>query len=690
MSLRIRTLILLTLSILLLAGLLYGTSVLLINNRVQAVEKQIADQDINQASASIQKELDRLSSVAADWGTWDDTYKFIQDLNQAYIDSNLTTSSISVLDINQIIFVDTTGVIKYSKGIDLVSKLDDPLPVDARNAIQGNADIWNFSRGVLSHSGLLNLQGGKLFFASQPIIKSNGTGPIMGALVVYRFLEATELAKLTENTQLFLNLTSAPANLSETILHNKPAGSITNISTTYTATNIKSLVAIMDYTASNPVFLQLESPRTVSQSMSSVSYTLLTVFLTLAALGIVVTWFFIQRATVPPMESLNQAMVKISQDNDLKERVPIKSRNEIGKLAGSINTALDGFEKTQTATQNRLNQIRAVSEISRTVTSVLDPQALTSEVVELVKDRFNLYYVGAFLLDEKSEYAVLLAGSGNAGKTMVSAGHRLAVGGTSMIGWCTANRKARIALDVGKEAVRFENPNLPLTRSELAIPIISRYQVFGALSLQSEQVNAFNDEDIQIFQGIADSMAIALENGRLFQESQSAINEIQKLNRAYIQSSWQEQLLSEKDLAYRYDNPAKIAEASGNVVNFPIRLRDQTLGNLALETGSQGFQPEEVDLINAITDQIALALENVRLLEGTQSRAAYERRLNTMTADFSQKTNVEDILRSISKELSTIPLVNSVSIHIEPVITAEPGSSSPEKKGETNDDQIDF
>lgn len=690
MNLRIRTLILVAISILLLTGVLYAASILLINNRVQAVEKQIADQEITQASAAIQKEMDRLTSVAGDWGTWDDTYQFIQDQNSAYASTNLTTSSIAVLDINQIVFIDTNGVIKFSKGIDLVSKLEVPLPQDISLAISGNPDVWNFSRGVVSHSGLFNIAGGKLFFASQPIVKSNGTGPVMGAVAIFRYIDSTELARLTGNTQLILNLTAAPANLPAALLKNRPASSVINISTAYSANAIRSLTAVIDFTTTNPIFMQIESPRTVYQTMSAVNYTILTVFITFAAMFIVITWFFIQRATVQPVEAINQSVIKIDKENDLSQRILVRTRNEIGRLAGSINTLLEDHEKSQILVQNRLNQIRTVAEISRTVTSVLDPQALAMQVAEMVKDRFNLYYVGVFLLDEKSEYALLRAGTGQAGKTMMDAGHRLAVGGSSMIGWCTQNRKARIALDVGREAVRFENPNLPLTRSELAIPIVSRISVFGALTLQSDQVNAFNEEDIQIFQGIADSMAIALENARLFQESQKSIDEIQKLNRAYIQTSWQERLLSEQDLSFKYENPSLKAESPAKQMNFPIRLRDQNLGNLVLETSDQAFQPADVELINAITDQIALALENVRLLEGTQSRAAYERRLNEMTADFSQKTNVEDILRSISRELSTIPFVNSVSINIKPTVSTDVSEDLSEKKGDSNDDQINF
>jgi len=328
---------------------------------------------------------------------------------------------------------------------------------------------------------------------------------------------------------------------------------------------------------------------------------------------------------------------------------------------------LDGLEKSQSVVQGRLNQLQVVAEISRAVTSVLDPTLLAQRVADLVKDRFNLYYVGVFLVDEKGEIAYLRGGTGEAGRRMLAAGHNLKVGGTSMIGWATSNRKARIALDVGKEAVRFDNPYLPLTRSELAIPIVSRYRVFGAISLQSDQMNAFTEEDIQIFQGIADSLAIALENARLFQDTENNLEEIRKLNRAYIQSSWQERVTAEENLSYQYEGSSKHTSTPGKIIQVPIRLRDQVLGTIDIESDSDEIVQEDMALVNAVSDQIALALENVRLLEGTQARAAYERRLNTMTAEFSSKSNVEDVLRTISKELSTLPSISSVAINLEPI-----------------------
>ncbi|HID90141.1 MAG TPA: GAF domain-containing protein, partial [Anaerolineae bacterium] len=158
-----------------------------------------------------------------------------------------------------------------------------------------------------------------------------------------------------------------------------------------------------------------------------------------------------------------------------------------------------------------------------------DGEELLPQTVELIRERFDLYYVGIFLLDETGQWAVLRAGTGEAGKRMLQQGHKLEVGGRSMIGWCTAHGEARIALDVGAEAVRFDNPLLPETRSEMALPLVSRGRVIGAMTIQSDKPAAFTEEDITALQTMADQLATAIENARLFAETQQALKETQEL-----------------------------------------------------------------------------------------------------------------------------------------------------------------
>jgi GAF domain-containing protein len=340
--------------------------------------------------------------------------------------------------------------------------------------------------------------------------------------------------------------------------------------------------------------------------------------------------------------------------------------------------------------QRRLVQIRTAVEINRAINSLLDPQVLLQEVVNLVQQRLDLYYVGVFLVDESEGNAVLRAGTGSAGEKMLAAGHRLQVGGSSMIGWTVANRKARIALDVGNEAIRFNNPNLPLTRSELALPLVSGNRILGAMTVQSIQANAFDEDDILIFQGITDSLAVALENARLFQQSQQDLDEIRALNRQYLKKAWMDVGYTHQDLDYTFTNPVARPSETVHALQVPITLRDTTIGQLQLETGVARLSQEELDLVDAITTQTALALESARLLEETQNHAAQEEKINQLTAQFTQAIRIEDILKSALVGLGDLPSVAEVSVHlIPPEVKSIDSAVQRERNGQENIEESD-
>ena len=200
----------------------------------------------------------------------------------------------------------------------------------------------------------------------------------------------------------------------------------------------------------------------------------------------------------------------------------------IRTVADQVAVALENRRLLE-ETSRRAAQLATAAEVSAAASSILSLEELLPQAVELIRQRFDLYYVGIFLLDETGRWAVLRAGTGEAGRQMLAAGHKLEVGGKSMIGWCTANARARIALDVGTEAIRFDNPLLPDTRSEMALPLISRGRVIGAMTIQSDRPAAFTEEDITALQTMADQLATAIENARLFAETGQALTETREL-----------------------------------------------------------------------------------------------------------------------------------------------------------------
>jgi PAS domain S-box-containing protein len=183
-------------------------------------------------------------------------------------------------------------------------------------------------------------------------------------------------------------------------------------------------------------------------------------------------------------------------------------------------------------------QLQTAAEVSRAASSILDLNSLLPTVVNLICNHFDYYYVGIFLIDAAQEWAILSAATGDAGKEMLQAGHRLKITEPSMISWCISNKKARIALDVGVDAVRFKNPLLPLTRSEIAFPLLAHGEMIGAMSIQSNQPAAFSQLDITTLQTMADQISNVIANARLFTERSKLIEELEARNAELEQFSY--------------------------------------------------------------------------------------------------------------------------------------------------------
>jgi PAS domain S-box-containing protein len=202
-------------------------------------------------------------------------------------------------------------------------------------------------------------------------------------------------------------------------------------------------------------------------------------------------------------------------------------------------------KRAQEALARRAMQLQTGAEVSQAASSIVDPNELMRRVVDLIRERFDLYYVGLFLVDQTptlhsrpGEWAYLRAATGEAGTTMLKQRHRLQVGGNSMIGQCIANAASRVALDADLETIRLANPLLPDTRSELALPLMSRGEAIGALTIQSSREAAFSEEDIAALEIMAGQIANSIENARLYQQTQSALEELQATHGRYLRQEW--------------------------------------------------------------------------------------------------------------------------------------------------------
>ncbi|MCB9098797.1 MAG: GAF domain-containing protein [Anaerolineales bacterium] len=226
-----------------------------------------------------------------------------------------------------------------------------------------------------------------------------------------------------------------------------------------------------------------------------------------------------------PIVLRSQTIGVIAAGSQLENRDFSPSDIELGQvIADQLAIWLDNRRLLAEA-QYRSDRLQTAAEVSRAASSILDVGDLITTSVNLIQNQFGFYYVGLFLVDEVGQWAVLQAGTGEAGRIQLRQNHKLKVGEESMIGWSIYHRQARIALDVGQDAVRFKNPVLPDTRSEMALPLISREEVMGALTVQSTERGAFSAEDITLLQTMADQLANAITNAHLFERAAQARRE---------------------------------------------------------------------------------------------------------------------------------------------------------------------
>ena len=349
--------------------------------------------------------------------------------------------------------------------------------------------------------------------------------------------------------------------------------------------------------------------------------------------------------------SLNMAVEQARQlAGSLEEQV--RQRQDINLQLEDKNRQLAALAESQ---QWRATQLQLAADVSRAITQVMEPEELLVRVVDLVRERFDFYYVGLFLLDDSGRQAILRAGTGEAGRIMRERKHRLEVGGQSMVGWVSANRKARIALDVGQEAMRFANPLLPDTRSEMALPLQMGERMLGVLDIQSRAASAFSEEDVTVLQGVADQVGVALENARLFQQTQAVLKEIEATNRLLVREGWQGYM--ERPSATRraefHTADAPTHELPAEPLTIPLELRGQPLGKLTLHReGERAWSEDETQLIQTIALQTVLAAENARLIEETQRTLGETRALYESSREITSAGEMSEVLTAVLNNLA--------------------------------------
>lgn len=419
--------------------------------------------------------------------------------------------------------------------------------------------------------------------------------------------------------------------------------------------------------------------------------------------GLLLGWI-IQRTLAPVRQLTNVAQAFAA--GDLQARLPAslmvrltrRRLDEIDLLAQGFNSMsaqlrrlvgnLEERVTERTANlERRTTQLRAVADIARDVTLVTDLQSLLEQAVQLIRQRFDFYHAAVFLIDERGEYAVIRAATGEAGRRLLEANHRLRVGQVGIVGSATGSGQVHLSQDVTQDTSYYKNPYLPETRSEMALPLRLGDQVIGALDVQSNHTNAFDEGDITTLQLLADQLAVALNNARLIQELSRSMQDLEQAYGAVTQQTWSGYMRQKSQTqGYRYvrgsdapQNQAQDAEKSQNLqalaaseveaaetgarftpglignesarLDVPIRLRGQEIGMIQLRFEGQAAPAEMAELVEEVGSRLGLVLESSRLLHEAQRLAAREQQINRIASEVRSSADLDSILQNTVREL---------------------------------------
>jgi GAF domain-containing protein/HAMP domain-containing protein len=408
------------------------------------------------------------------------------------------------------------------------------------------------------------------------------------------------------------------------------------------------------------------------------------------------------RYLTKPLLNLTQTATRLAQ-GEIGLRAALEGPLEVVRLAGAFNemTAqlrelIGSLEERVAARTRRLETIAVVTE---RLTAILDFEQLLQQMVDEIKEKFAYYHAHVYTLDDQGQNLALAAGVGEAGAQMKARGHSIPLDATTSLVARAARTGEVVRVDNVREAPDWlPNPLLPDTYSEMAVPIISEEKVVGVLDVQQNRVAGLDEGDASLLRSLAGQVAIAVRNARLFTQTQAALDKAQSFQRLYMGEAWEHLIMARPttDYEYRQDplpplsetttpeavaalqqgqmvrleaerkraadgplNPENGQELAHNPTSAPIalatplKLRDEIIGVLGLHAtdSRRSWTEDELALIESVSEQMALAIENARLFEDTQRSAWRDQVVSETTAKVWSSAEIEEVLKAAVAQL---------------------------------------
>ncbi|HPP63058.1 MAG TPA: GAF domain-containing protein [Anaerolineales bacterium] len=368
------------------------------------------------------------------------------------------------------------------------------------------------------------------------------------------------------------------------------------------------------------------------------------------------------RTSERELKTVNRDLVELSAT--LEERVNLRTAE---------------LESANALSQKRASQFETIARISAEITATRDLQELLPRVAEAISRQFGFYHVGIFFNDEAGQFTILRAANSAGGQKMLARNHQLRIGQQGIVGYVTGAGLPRVVQNVGEDSIYFNNPDLPETRSEIALPLKIGGKTIGALDVQSVEISAITNEDIASLSILADQVSIAIENARLYESVQKSLEQTRAAYSQYVQAEWTQFARDEKITGYEFKSgssrpltaPAQLRDEfqearEGRIAQTgpekngvparlaaPVKLRDKVIGVLHISQPERAqWTEDDIDIAEAAMERLAVSLENARLFDIAASRAARERIISEISSRISGNIRVGNILQMAAQELS--------------------------------------
>ncbi len=338
--------------------------------------------------------------------------------------------------------------------------------------------------------------------------------------------------------------------------------------------------------------------------------------------------------------------------------------------------------------EKRAGQFRTIAELNRAISSITDVQPLLDTAVRLIAERLGYDHVGIFFIDPNNEWAVLRAASSEGGQRMLARGHRLRVGQQGIVGYVAQTGVPRLVFSVGEDAVWFDNPDLPHTKSEMSLPLIVRGQTIGVLDIQTEAAAAFTRDDVEVLHILADGIAVAVANTRSIEETSATLARLERYQEQDALRAWRQALARRRmRVGYGFESgfvypvdvaiapetadsemtevTTRLTDEGRHLLLAPIRVQNRNVGVLSFEKTAP-WAEDQIQLAQFVVEQLDLALDNARLLEETRLRANQERARSDIVGRIRAMTSTDAILRNAARELGLALQVERSRIQLLP------------------------